>query len=67
MRRKELGKEDNRAEKALLTTESDSINLLQLALLDMCMYMGVDDAIIMISGHCMKLDYCGIWAHMGIL
>ena len=44
-------------------TESDSINLLQLASLDT--YMGVDDAI-MINGHCMKLDYYSIRAHMGI-
>jgi len=36
-----------------LTTESDSINLLQLASLD----VDVNDAIIMISGRCTKLVY----------
>jgi len=36
-----------------LTTESDSINSLQLESLD----VDVDDAIITISGHCTKLDY----------
>ena len=39
-----------------MTTESDSINSLQLASLD----VDVDDAIITISGHCTKLDYYGI-------
>ena len=34
-----------------MTTESDSINLLQSMSLD----VDVDDAIITISGHCMKL------------
>jgi len=37
-------------------TESDSINSLQLASLD----VDVDDAIITISDHCMKLDYYSI-------
>ena len=36
-----------------MTTESGSINSLQLALLD----VDVDDAVITISGHCTKLDY----------
>ena len=48
-------------------TESDSINLLQLASLDMNVDMDVNDAIIMISGHCMKLDYYSIQVHMGIM
>jgi len=34
-------------------TESDSINSLQLASLD----VDVNDAVITISGHCTKLDY----------
>jgi len=44
-----------------LTTKSDSINSLQLALLD----VDVDDAIITISGHCTKLDYYSIWPTWG--
>ena len=39
-----------------MTIESDSINSLQLASLD----VDVDDAIITISGHCTKLDYYSI-------
>jgi len=44
-----------------LTAESDSIKSLQLASLD----VDIDDAIIMISGHCMKLDCYSIWPTLG--
>ena len=42
-------------------TESDLINLLQSALLD----VDINDAIITISGHCTKLDYYSIRAPHG--
>ena len=45
-----------------MTTESDLINSLQSASLD----ADVDDAIIMISGHCTKIDYYSVHAIMGI-
>jgi len=46
-----------------LTTELDSINSLQSASLD----ADVDDAIIMINGHCTKLDYYSMYPIMGIM
>ena len=49
-------------EQRRLTDDTYSINSLQSASLD----VDVDDAIIMISGHCMKLHYYSIWAIWGI-